>query len=154
MKAGDAADPLEIEQDEGFSTEEREALGAAARRARRHDRALSDTLGSPRPSGRLVSSGYLRQLGRRPSLSPAAERKLVDAAKAGDRQARAQLVEAFLPAIAAVGRVYRGRGEIDRMELMQEGVAGCCAPLNATTPTWARRSGPTPPGGSARPCSN
>jgi RNA polymerase sigma factor (sigma-70 family) len=141
MQAGDAADPLEIEQDEGFSTEEREALGAAARRARRHDRALSDTLGRPRPSGRLVSSGYLREFGRRPGLSPAAERQLVDAAKAGDRQARAHLVEAFLPAIAAVGRVYRGRGEIDRMELMQEGVAGLLRALerydpDRGTPFW------------------
>jgi RNA polymerase sigma factor (sigma-70 family) len=87
-------------------------------------------------------STYLRELGRRPGLSGAAERKLVEAAKAGDRQARAELVEAFLPAIAAVGRVYRGRGELDRMELIQEGVVGLLRALERYdpergTPFWA-----------------
>ena len=45
-----------------------------------------------------------------------------------------QLVEAFLPAIAAVGRVYRGAGGVDRMELMQEGVAGLLRALERYEP--------------------
>jgi RNA polymerase sigma factor (sigma-70 family) len=134
MNAGENADPLAIEQEEGFSAEESTALGAAARRARRHDRELSRTLGGPGPTGRGMSSRYLRELGRMPRLPASLERKLVVAAKEGDPSARAQLVEAFLPAIAAVGRVYRGAGGVDRMELMQEGVAGLLRALERYEP--------------------
>ena len=52
------------------------------------------------------------------------ERRLVEAAQAGDRRAREELVEAFLPLIAGVARVYRGSSAITRVELMQEGVVG------------------------------
>ena len=119
---------------QGFSGEESETLGAEARRARVHDRALSAKLGGPDPDGRVASGGYLRELGRRPHLPAALERELVVAARGGDPQARAQLVEAFLPAIASVARVYRGRGEIDRMELMQEGVVGLLRALQRYEP--------------------
>ena len=124
-----------FERDRGFSTEESEALGAEARNARLRDRALSDRLGSPQLRGGAASSGYLHELGRRPRLTDAFERSLVAKAKAGDRQARAQLVEAFLPAIAAVTRVYRGRGQIERAELMQEGVVGLLRALERYDPS-------------------
>jgi RNA polymerase sigma factor (sigma-70 family) len=123
-----------FERDRGFSTEESEALGAEARNARLRDLELSDRLGSPELQGGAASSGYLHELGRRPRLPDALERTLVADAKAGDRRARAQLVEAFLPAIGAVARVYRGRGQIERAELMQEGVVGLLRALERYDP--------------------
>ena len=123
-----------FERDRGFSSEESEALGEEARHARLRDRELSDRLGGPELRGSVASSGYLHELGRRPSPPAALERKLVAEAKAGDRRARAQLVEAFLPAIAAVARVYRGRGQIERAELMQEGVVGLLRALERYDP--------------------
>jgi hypothetical protein len=98
------------EEDRGFSNEDSERLGAEARQARRHDRELSGRLGGPAPRGRVASGRYLHELGRRPNLPVALERNLVADVKRGDRRARAQLVEAFLPAVAGVARVYRGRG--------------------------------------------
>jgi RNA polymerase sigma factor (sigma-70 family) len=57
-------------------------------------------------------------------LSPSAERELVAAAEAGDENACARLVEAFLPAIAGVARLYRNAPGVKREELLQEGVVG------------------------------
>jgi RNA polymerase primary sigma factor len=62
------------------------------------------------------------------------ERQLVQAARAGDRRAREQLVEAFLPLIAGVARVYRGSPTITRLELMQEGVVGLLRALERYDP--------------------
>jgi RNA polymerase sigma factor (sigma-70 family) len=67
-------------------------------------------------------------------LPVAVERRLVQAAKGGDRQAREQLVEAFLPLIAGVARVYRSSGGIKRTELMQEGVVGLLRALERYDP--------------------
>jgi hypothetical protein len=64
---------LALDADDGFTKAESEALGAEAQRARRHDRELSDKLGGPDPSGRVASSDYLRELGRRPHLPAALE---------------------------------------------------------------------------------
>jgi RNA polymerase primary sigma factor len=117
-----------------FTSEESEAVGVEAHQARRRDRELSDRLGGPAPRGEAASARYLHELGRGPRLPAALERQLVAAAKAGDRHARAQLVEAFLPAIAGVARVYRGRGEVERVELMQEGVVGLLRALERFEP--------------------
>jgi RNA polymerase sigma factor (sigma-70 family) len=77
-------------------------------------------------------------------LTRAEEQDLVVATEGGDEAACRQLVEAFLPAIAAVARTYRGTG-VERQELVQEGVAGLLfatrrydASLN--TPFWAYAS--------------
>ena len=59
---------------------------------------------------------------------------LIDAAQAGDRRAREELVEAFLPLIAGVARVYRGSRTITRLELMQEGVVGLLRALERYDP--------------------
>src|SRR5687768_1627892 len=48
--------------------------------------------------------------------------------------ARAQLVEAFMPMIASVARVYRGSPRIDRLELLQEGVVGLLRALERYQP--------------------
>jgi RNA polymerase primary sigma factor len=57
-------------------------------------------------------------------LTPARERQLVLASAAGDRGASEELIEAFLPAIAGLARMYRSAPTVDRNELMQEGVVG------------------------------
>jgi RNA polymerase sigma factor (sigma-70 family) len=75
----------------------------------------------------------------------ACERDLVLAAQAGDYEARVQLVEAFLPLIAGVARIYRGSAAVDRTELMQDGVVGLLRALSRydagrDTPFWAYAS--------------
>ena len=81
----------------------------------------------------------------RARLTLAGERALVQAAKAGDRAARDQLIDAFMPLIGGVARIYRGSPAVDRVELMQEGVVGLlCAlgryDLERGTPFWAYAS--------------
>src|ERR671915_1689194 len=52
------------------------------------------------------------------------DRALVRAAQDGDPAARAQLVEAFTPLIAATAATYRSTPTVERLELLQEGVVG------------------------------
>ena len=59
-----------------------------------------------------------------PGMSPADERRLVADAAAGDPEARRELVEAYLPAIGGVARLYRSTAGVGREELLQEGVLG------------------------------
>lgn len=78
-------------------------------------------------------------------LSPARERELVAAAEAGDAAACNELVEAFLPAIAGVARLYRHTPGVDRSELLQEGVVGLLRAVKRYdprlgTPFWAYAS--------------
>lgn len=82
---------------------------------------------------------------RRPRLAREAERELMLAAKAGDQQASDELVDAFLPLIASVARLYRGSVAVNRGELMQEGVVGLLRALERydttlETPFWAYAS--------------
>src|SRR5207248_3815401 len=84
-------------------------------------------------------------LGERARLPARLERRLVDEAIAGERQARAQLVEAFLPVIASVASNYRSSQRITRTELVQEGVVGLLRALERFDPTrgtpfWAYAS--------------
>jgi RNA polymerase primary sigma factor len=97
---------------------------------------ISDTApAGRRGAARLAASGGW-------PLTPARERQLVLAAAAGEPGAREQLIEAFLPAIAGVARLYRSAPAVDRAELLQEGVVGL---LRATkrfdpsmeTPFWS-----------------
>jgi RNA polymerase sigma factor (sigma-70 family) len=101
-----------------------EAIADAALRGRRADADLAGALGRPVPAGPATSAAYLHAMGRRPVLPRALERDLIAGAQAGDRRARAQLVEAFLPMIASVARLYRDAPGVQRIELMQEGVVG------------------------------
>jgi RNA polymerase sigma factor (sigma-70 family) len=121
---------------------EGDALAKAATRSRLADQELAVALGRPRPSGRSVSAGYLDELDRRPGLRGEREQRLVAAAQRGDAQARAQLVEAFMPLIASVARVYRDAPGVERVELLQEGVVGLLRALeryeaSRGTPFWA-----------------
>jgi RNA polymerase primary sigma factor len=134
-----------------ITDDESEALASESAAARALDRHLADGLRRREPGGETSSAGYLRELGDRPRLPLAVERRLVAAAQAGDRQAREQLVEAFLPLIAGVARVYRGSPTITRLELMQEGVVGLLralerydpalgVPLWGYAPWWVRQA--------------
>jgi RNA polymerase primary sigma factor len=74
-------------------------------------------------------------------LVPAAERELVQAAKLGGCAEREELVEAFMPLIGSVARIYRHRAQVDRAELVQEGVVGLLRALQRFdtemgTPFW------------------
>ena len=113
---------------------ESEALESESRAARALDQQLAANLRRDGLGGATSSARYLRGLGERPRLPVAVERRLVCAAKQGDRQAREELVEAFLPLIAGVARVYRGSGAITRTELMQEGVVGLLRALERYDP--------------------
>jgi RNA polymerase sigma factor (sigma-70 family) len=66
----------------------------------------------------------------------------VCAAKRGDPGAREKLIEAFMPRIAAVARLYRASPTVQRQELLQEGVVGLLEALRRYdpargTPFWA-----------------
>lgn len=118
------------------------ALAEAAGAARAADSDVADALGRSLPRSAVTSAGYLEALGGRGLLEPAAERKLIGAAKRGDRKARAELVEAFMPQIASVARIYRQTARVERIELLQEGVVGLLRALERYdpergTPFWA-----------------
>jgi RNA polymerase primary sigma factor len=88
----------------------------------------------------LPPSGEVRR-----DLAAERERQLVLAAAAGDRAAVAHLVEAFLPAISGVARLYRNTAAVERAELLQEGVVGLLRALkrydpSLGTPFWAYAS--------------
>jgi len=110
--------------DHHITVDESELVQGESRAARALDQELAGELRQRRLGGQTSSAGYLRQLGDRPRLPAALERRLVLAAQAGDRRAREELVEAFLPLIAGVARVYRGSQSVSRLELIQEGVVG------------------------------
>ena len=115
--------------------DESDLLQSESRAARALDQDLVDGLRSRRLVGETSSAGYLREVSDRARLPAGVERRLIDAAQAGDRRAREELVEAFLPLIAGVARVYRGSQTITRLELMQEGVVGLLRALERYDPT-------------------
>jgi RNA polymerase primary sigma factor len=118
-----------------ISRGESELLQSESRAARELDQDLADGLRHRSPEGETSSAGYLREVSDRARLPAAVERRLIVAAQAGDRRAREELVEAFLPLIAGVARVYRGSETITRLELMQEGVVGLLRALERYDPT-------------------
>jgi RNA polymerase sigma factor (sigma-70 family) len=119
-----------------------EDLAEAAGSSRSADANVARALGRPGPRGDGPSAPYLAALGRRPRLTPAEEHDLIVAAKKGDRQARAVLVEAFMPLIGSVAQLYRETVRVERIELLQEGVVGLLRALERYdpergTPFWA-----------------
>ena len=119
----------------------RDPLGTGGQRGRRGDRALPTALHLP-PVKDRGSKRQRDRLGGPSALSPELERQLVAAARDGDAQARAELVDAFLPLIASVARLYRSTPSVERVELMQEGVVGLLRAVERydparRTPFWA-----------------
>jgi RNA polymerase primary sigma factor len=77
-------------------------------------------------------------------LTALQERNLVIAAERGDSDACRKLVEAFLPAIADLARSFKN-SRVERLELLQEGVAGLLVAARRydttlNTPFWAYAS--------------
>jgi RNA polymerase sigma factor (sigma-70 family) len=126
-------DEMAAESDH-ITHDESELLQTESLAARGLDEDLAAGLRHRRLGGETSSASYLRDLSDRPRLPAAVERRLVEAAQAGDRRAREELAEAFLPLIAAVARVYRGSQAITRLELMQEGVVGLLRALERYDP--------------------
>jgi RNA polymerase primary sigma factor len=114
--------------------DESELLQSESLAARALDQDLADGLRRRGLAGETSSARYLRDVSDRARLPAGLERRLIDAAQAGDRRAREELVEAFLPLIAGVARVYRGSQAITRVELMQEGVVGLLRALERYDP--------------------
>jgi RNA polymerase primary sigma factor len=85
---------------------------------------VAGALGRAESLGGASTAGYLDDLGRRAPLDSAEERRLVSAAQTGDAAARARLVDAFMPLISSAARVYRDSPQVERAELLQEGVVG------------------------------
>ena len=118
-----------------FGPEDSGAIEREAGGQRALDRALAEELGESLPDVMPVTTGYLRELDRRPALTDAALSQLVVAAKAGDRDARASLIETCLPRIASLARRYRYRTRIERVDLLQEGVVGLLRALERYDPS-------------------
>ena len=98
------------------------------------DRELARDLGRRTPRLRSTPTvGGSDLVADAAQLSEAAERRLVLAAKNGDRTARAQLVGAFMPLISNTARTYRS-GHVQRLELLQEGVVGLLRALERFDP--------------------
>ncbi len=126
---------LEMSADaDRFSQRESEAIETESLDARALDQQLATDLRRGQLDAPTSSAAPLREPGERPRLPAATEWRLVQAAKEGDRRARGELVEAFLPLIAGVARVYRGSPSITRVELMQEGVVGLLRALERYDP--------------------
>lgn len=87
-------------------------------------RSVTAALQRPEAGDGAAAAGYLDELGRRAPPDPHEERRLVSAAQTGDAAARARLVDAFMPLIASAARVYRDSPQVERRELLQEGVVG------------------------------
>jgi RNA polymerase primary sigma factor len=78
-------------------------------------------------------------------LTAQQERELVMATEGGDADASRKLVEAFLPGIAALSRRIYGGVDVEREELVHEGVAGLLVAARRydtgrSTPFWAYAS--------------
>lgn len=130
---------------ENFSQQESDAIASEVRVGRDLDEAIAEHLQEPRARARAVSGEYVRSLGKEGRLPAPAERELILTAVAGDRRARARLVEDFLPLIGVVARNYRSSPQISRTELIQEGVVGLLRALERYDPSrgapfWAYAS--------------
>ena len=111
-----------------ISRDESELLESESRDARALDQQLAGDMRHRRLGGETSSAGYLRELGGRPGLPLAVERRLVEAAQTGDQRAREELVEAFLLLIAGVAPVpRRSRGD-QRQERLDQLLPGTSIP--------------------------
>jgi len=141
----DSEDHAARQDGNGFTIEESETVAAEVQRARMLDRGVARSLDQRHSATRPASGSAIHALGERARLPAALERRLLDEAIAGDRRARAELVEAFLPLIAGVAATYRSSSRVTRTELMQEGVVGLLRALERFDPTlgtpfWAYAS--------------
>jgi RNA polymerase sigma factor (sigma-70 family) len=97
------------------------------------DRQLARQLGQPQPQRATIPGGWVDNLARRPALPTRLERELVQRAHCGEAAARAQLIEAYMPLIASMARIYRN-DRVQRQELLQEGAVGVLRALERYDP--------------------
>ena len=107
-------------------------------------------IGVPTAGGSLTGhgvgqSGALHHRSASPPLSRQRERDLVVATEGGSKAACRELVDAFVPAIGRLAREVDPGRRVDRVELMQEGVAGLLLAVKRydarmETPFWAYAS--------------
>jgi RNA polymerase sigma factor (sigma-70 family) len=121
---------------------ENQALADEAARGREADRELAARLDRPPPGERTVSADHLDALTERAAARGELDPEVFEAAKAGDSRAVEEVVNAHLPRIAALSRQYAVVARIERLELIQEGVAGLLQALrrydpSRGTPFWA-----------------
>lgn len=98
------------------------------------DRELAETVHRAKPDLEPCTSTHPRHRDLRPRRAQPQERELILAARAGSKEARAELIEAFLPLISSAARLYRFTPRIDRGELLQEGVVGLLRALERYDP--------------------
>lgn len=105
-------------------------LGGEVDRGQTLDQSLARHIGRRDPDRGAASPTYLATLDQ---ASARVDPGLVLAAKDGDADARARLVEACMPLISSVARTYR-TGIVQRQELLQEGVVGVLRALERFDP--------------------
>lgn len=132
-------------RDDGFNLQEGVEIAAELRDGRALNSTVARHIDHRPPTTRALSGAYIHELGQRARLPQSVERRLLRGAVAGDRLARAELVEAFLPLVGSVARNYRSSPRITRTELMQEGVVGLLRALERYDPAlgvpfWAYAS--------------
>lgn len=99
------------------------------------DRQLEADLGGAPPGAPLAAGDGSRDGGpeREERQDSVVDHQLVLAARAGDLRAKARLVEACMPLITSMARTYRS-GQVERQELLQEGVVGVLRALERFDP--------------------
>jgi RNA polymerase sigma factor (sigma-70 family) len=108
-------------------------LGSEVESGRRLDRDLARRLGRREPDRRPDATASLELLTTQAEPAADVADRLVERARAGDPRARAELIEAYVPALSAMARTYRS-GQIARQELLQEGVVGLLRALERFDP--------------------
>jgi RNA polymerase sigma factor (sigma-70 family) len=126
---------MSSEGDRPLEPLESAAIADEATRGRRADRDLAVRLDRPRPSAAEPRARHLHALTEPADGGTHLAPELVEAAKAGDERARARVVEALLPLITALSRRYAISPHVERLELIQEGVAGLLQALDRFDPT-------------------
>jgi RNA polymerase sigma factor (sigma-70 family) len=114
--------------------DEARELGPEVEAGRQLDRRLARRLGLREPDQRADATASLQTLATTPEPSVDATRRLVERAQAGDAAARAELIQAYMPALSAMARTYRS-SRIGRQELLQEGVLGMLRALERFDPS-------------------
>jgi RNA polymerase sigma factor (sigma-70 family) len=108
-------------------------LGTEIEAGRRLDQRLAQRLGRREPEPRPDATASLHALSAMPEPPADATRRLVERSRAGDTTARAALVQSYMPALSAMARTYR-TSQIERQELLQEGVVGLLRALERFDP--------------------
>ena len=119
-----------MDDDRPLEHSESQALAAQVSRGRGADRDLAMRLNRPATDGSPIDVRALESATDRGE--PA--RAVVEAAKAGDERSVAEVIEACLPQVLTISRRYLGTEHVERLELIQEGIAGLLQALDRFDP--------------------